>query len=88
MDTSCLDHRDDYKADDNGSFCHQGKKVEHVELDDEGDVVKRDSKPDISKEEQYRLLRPYWVHKSNPQFKRRAIELEDSSGNLSPLVML
>ena len=88
MDTSCLDHRDDYKADDNGSFRHQGKKVEHVELDDEGDVVKLDSKPDISKEGQYRLLRTYWVHKSNPQFKRRAIELEDSSGNLSPLVML
>ena len=59
-----------------------------MELDDEGDVVILDSKPDISKEGQYRLLRTYWVHKSNPQFKRRAIELEDSSGNLSPLVML
>ena len=60
MDTSCLDHRDDYKADDNGSFRHQGKKVEHVELDDKGDVVKLDSKPDILKDGQYRLLRTYY----------------------------
>ena len=57
MDTSCLDNRDDYKADDNGSFHHHGKKVEHMELDDEGDVVKLDSKPDILQEGQYKLLR-------------------------------
>ena len=88
MDTSCLDNRDDYKADDNGSFHHHGKKVEHMELDDEGDVVKLDSKPDILQEGQYKLLRTYWVHNSHPQFKRRAIELEDSRGNLSPLMML
>ena len=88
MDTSCLDNRDDYKADDNGSFRHHGKKVEHVELDDEGDVAKLNSKPAILKEGQYKLLRTYWVYNSNPQFKRRRIELEDSSGNLSPLMML
>lgn len=88
LDTSCLDNRDDYKADDNGSFHHHGKKVEHMELDDEGDVVKLDSKPDILQEGQYKLLRTYWVHNSHPQFKRRAIELEDSRGNLSPLMML
>ena len=88
LETSCLDNRDDYKADDNGSFLHHGKKVEHVELDDEGEVAKLDSKPAILKEGQYKLLRTYWVHNSNPQFRRRAIELEDSSGNLSPLMML
>lgn len=74
LDTSCLDNRDDYKADDNGSFHHHGKKVEHMELD---------SKPDILQEGQCKLLRTYWVHNSHPQFKRRAIELEDSRGNLN-----
>ena len=88
LDTACLDNRDDYKADDNGSFRHHGKKVEHVELDDEGDVVRLDYKPAIVKEGQYKLLHTYWVHNSNPQFKPRAIEFEDSSGNLSPLMML
>ena len=28
------------------------------------------------------------MHRSNPTFKRRVFELEDSSGNLSPLIML
>lgn len=56
LDTSYLGNRDDYKADDNGSFRHHGKKVEHMELDD-GDVLKLDSKPDILKEGQYKLLR-------------------------------
>lgn len=55
MDTSYLDNQDDYKADDNGSFRHHGKKVQHVEPDDEGDVIKLDSKPDILKEGQYKL---------------------------------
>ena len=83
-----MDKRDDYKADDNGSFRHNGKKVEYVELNDEGDVVKFTRKPDILREGQYMLSRTYWVHNSNPDFKRRCMELEDSSGNMSPLIML
>ena len=88
LETSSLEQRDDYKADDNGSFRHHGKKIEFVELNDEGDVVKLHIKPAMLKEGQYKLSRTYWVHRSNPTFKRRVFELEDSSGNLSPLIML
>lgn len=70
LDTSCLQKRDDYKANDNGSFRHNGKKVEHVELNDEGDIVKFTRKPDILREGQYKLSRTYWAHNSNPDFKR------------------
>ena len=59
-----------------------------MELNDEGDVVKLHIKPAMLKEGQYKLSRTYWVHRSNPTFKRRVFELEDSSGNLSPLIML
>ena len=45
LDTARLDNRDDYKADGNGSFRQHGKKVEHVVLDDEGDVIRLDYKP-------------------------------------------
>ena len=88
MDTSTLTERRDFKADDNGSFRHNGRKVELVEVDDSGDAVKLNSQPTILKEGQYKLIRTYWVHNSNPKFKRRLAELEDSSGNLSPLVLL
>lgn len=47
LDILCLDNRDDYKVDDNGLCYYYGKKVEYMELDDEGDVVKFDSKFDI-----------------------------------------
>ena len=56
--------------------------------DDSGNVTKVSSQHTILKECQYNLIRTYWVHTSNPDFKRRVAELEDSSGNLSPLVML
>ena len=62
LDTSSLEQRDDYKADDNGSFRHHGKKIEFVELNDEGDVVKLHIKPAMLKEGQYKLSRTYWVH--------------------------
>ena len=87
LDTSSLEQRDDYKVDDNGSFCHHGKKTEFVELND-GDVVKLHITPAMLKEGQYKLSQTYWVHRSNPTCKRRVFELEDSSGNLSPLIML
>ena len=38
LDTSCLANPQDVKADDNGKFHHNGKKVEFLEVDDEGDV--------------------------------------------------
>ena len=59
-----------------------------MELNDEGDVVKLHIKPAMLKDGQYKLSPTYWVHRSNPTFKRRVFELEDSSGNLSPLIML
>lgn len=66
---SCLGKQDDYKAHENESFRHHGKKVEYVELNDDGDIVYFHSKPDIQKEEQYKLSGTYWVPNSNPQFK-------------------
>ena len=50
LDTSSLEQRDEYKADDNGSFRHHGKNIEFVELNDEGDVVKLHIKPAMLKE--------------------------------------
>lgn len=35
LDTSSLKHADDVKADDNGSFRHQGRKMEIVQMDEE-----------------------------------------------------
>ena len=77
LDTSTLHERDDFKADDNGSFRNQGKKTDVVQLDDSGNVTKLSSQPTILKECQYKLIRTYWVHTSNPDFKRRVAELED-----------
>ena len=88
LDTPNLLQRDDYKADDNGSFRHRGKKVEFLERNDENDVVKLHIKPVMLKGGQNNLSCTYWVHRSNLTFKRRVFVLEDSSGNLSPLFML
>ena len=49
----------------NGSFLHNGMKVEYVELNEESEVVKLDNQPDILKEGQYNLSHTYSVHSSH-----------------------
>ena len=58
QDAANLLHRDEYKADDNGSFRHHGKKID-LERNDEGDVVKLHMKPVMLKEGQYNLSCTY-----------------------------
>lgn len=88
VDTSCLANPQDIKADDNGKFCHNGKKVEFLEVDDAGEVWQLSKKPRTLKGGQYKLYRTYWMHSNNSDFKRRLTELEDHNGDRSPVVIL
>ncbi|CAB4043364.1 Hypothetical predicted protein, partial [Paramuricea clavata] len=87
LDTDCLANAEDVKADDNGKFRHNGEKIDFVELS-EGQVRQIKEKPDTLERGQYKLSRTYWVHSSNSDFKRRLTELEDHSGDKSPVVIL
>lgn len=88
LDTSCFQHAEDVKADDNGSFRNQGRKMEVVEIDEEGEASKLEENPSALKPGQFKLSRTYWVHSSNSSFKRRLTELEDSDGDKWPIVIL
>ncbi|KAJ7373276.1 hypothetical protein OS493_012866 [Desmophyllum pertusum] len=87
LDTSCLDHPNDYKADDNGSFRHHGAKVECIELDDDGEVTCI-ADPKMLRPGQYKLSRTYWVHSSTKDYKKRSVILEDHSGEVYPVIIL
>lgn len=87
LDTTCLDHADDFKADDNGSFRHHGTKFEFIEMDDDGEVTRID-KPVNLTPGQYKLSRTYWVHSSTKTFKRRTVTLEDHEAKVWPVIVL
>ena len=87
LDTSCLDHSNDYKADDNGSFRHHVVKVECIELDDDGEVTCI-ADPKMLRPGQYKLSRTYWVHSSMKDYKKRSVILEDHSGEVYPVIIL
>ncbi len=70
------------------SFRHNGKKVEFLEADDEGDVWQLSEKLGILEKGQYKLYRTYWVHSSNSEFKRWLTELEDHNGDKAPIVII
>lgn len=86
LDTSCFNHPDDFKADDNGSFRHHGSKSEFIKLDDDGEVSHIDD-PRDPKPGEYKLTRTYWVHSSTKAFKRRTITLQDHVGELWPVII-
>ena len=88
LDTTCLLSAQDIKADDNGKFRHNGRKVECLEVDEEGVFWQLGEKLGNLERGQYKLFRTYWVHSSNSDFKRRLIELEDHNGDKSPVVIL
>ena len=88
LDTTCLLSAQDIKADDNGKFRHNGRKVECLEVDEEGVLWQLGEKLGNLERGQYKLFRTYWVHSSNSDFKRRLIELEDHNGDKSPVVIL
>ena len=58
LDTSCLDHPNDFKADDNGSFRHHGINQEFIELNDDGEVTRIDATKTLQPG-QYKLCRTY-----------------------------
>ena len=88
LDTTCLLSAQDIKADDNGKFRHNGRKVECLEVDEEGVLWQLGEKLGNLERGQYKLFRTYWVHSSNSDFERRLIELEDHNGDKSPVVIL
>ena len=63
LDTSCFNHPDDFKADDNGSFRHHDSNSEFIKLDDDGEVSGIDD-PKDPKPGEYKLTRTYWIHSS------------------------
>ena len=46
LGTSCFNHPDDFKADDNGSFHHHGSKSEFMQLDDDSNLSRIDDPKD------------------------------------------
>ena len=87
LDTSCLDHPNDFKADDNGSFRHHGNNQELIELNDDGQVTRIDDTKTLEPG-QYKLCRTYWVHSSAKKYKRRVVTLQDHVGEAWPVILL
>ena len=87
LDTSCFNHPNDFKADDNGSFRHNGTNCEFIEMDDDGEVT-RIQDPKVMQPGQYKLSRTYWVHSSTKSYKRRSVTLEDHAGEAWPVTIL
>ncbi|CAB3978154.1 Hypothetical predicted protein [Paramuricea clavata] len=87
LDTTCLVHADDFKADDNGSFRHHGTKFEFIEMDDDGEVTRIDKPVNLTPGE-YKLSHTYWVHSSTKTFKRRTVTLEDHEAKVWPVIVL
>ena len=87
LDTSCLDHPNDFKADDNGSFRHHGINQEFIELNDDGEVTRIDATKTLQPG-QYKLCRTYWVHSSTKAYKRRVVTLQDHVGEVWPVILL
>ena len=88
VDTSCLENAEDIRADDNGKFRHNGRKLDIFAVNDEGEVEQLEEKPKSLQPDHYKLYRSYWSHTSNSNFKRRFTELEDYQGHKFPVVIL
>lgn len=88
VDTSCLENAEDIRADDNGKFRHNGRKLDIFAVNDEGEVEQLEEKPKSLQPDHYKIYRSYWSHTSNSNFKRRFMELEDYQGHKFPVVIL
>ena len=88
LDTSYFQNALDIRADDNGKWRHNGRKLEFIGIDDDGDVYELEEKSGTLTSGEYRLYRSYWAHSSNSEFKRRMTELEDHRGAKFPVVIL
>lgn len=69
VDTSCLENAEDIRADDNGKFRHNGRKLDIFAVNDEGEVEQLEEKPKSLQPDHYKLYRSYWSHTSNSNFK-------------------
>lgn len=81
IDTSKLDHKDDVRSDDLGTWKNGGVKSQYcsVTFSDVGRVkrvIKLPSKPSVMRSSIYRIKRSYWHHTDDKDFCRRLIELE------------
>lgn len=83
LDTSCFNHNDDFKADDNGSSHHHDSKLNSLRWKT---MVKFHASmtPKICQN----ILGTYQVHSSTKAFKRRTITLQDHVGEAWPVIIL
>ena len=93
IDTSKLDHPDDWKFDEHGSWMNNGNSGFSCFVSQNGvtgitAMARRERDRKDLQAGQYLFLRTYWKHKKYSDFRRQAVTVTNHVGERLPLVLV